>query len=99
MSFDNSVASKVPSYVASAALFVAITLFGLAFMAFWPASLLTGDTLILLVVVVGSLAILYVGLAVCRATMADTDSTILRLSLLIWFVLLFAEGLFDRAGR
>jgi O-antigen ligase len=98
MSFDNTVASKLPSYVVSAALFVAITLFGLAFMSFWPPGLLTGDTLILMVVVVGSMAILYVGLAVCRATMADTDSTILRLSLLIWFVLLFAEGLFDRQG-
>jgi O-antigen ligase len=98
MSFDNIAAPKLPSYVTSTVAFLAIALFALGFMAMWPASLLTGDTIILMVVVVGSLVILYVGLAVCRATVADTDSTILRLSLLIWFVLLFAEGLFDRQG-
>jgi O-antigen ligase len=79
-------------------LLFAIALLALGFLWFWPASLLTGDTLILLVVVVGSLAIMYAGLMVCRSTSSNVDSTLLRLSLLIWFILLFAEGLFDRQG-
>jgi O-antigen ligase len=98
MSFDYTATSKQPSFAITTAVVLAVAGFALCFMWFWPASLLTGDTLILLVVVVGSLATLYAGLAVCRSTMADVDSTILRLSLLIWFVLLFAEGLFDRQG-
>ena len=90
--------SRLPSYAIRGAVLLAIAVFALGFLWFWPASLLTADTIILLVVVVGSLAILYAGLAVCRSTMANVDSTILRLSLLIWFILLFAEGLFDRQG-
>jgi O-antigen ligase len=98
MSVDYTATSKLPSYAITTAVLFAVAGFALLFMWFWPASLLTGDTIILLLVVVASLAILYAGLAVCRSTAADTDSTILRLSLLIWFVLLFAEGLFDRQG-
>src|SRR5579872_6456953 len=98
MSFDYTATSKMPSFAITTAVVLAVALFALGVMAMWPASLLTGDTIILLVVVVVSLAILYAGLAVCRSTLADTDSTILRLSLLIWFVLLFAEGLVERQG-
>ena len=98
MSLDYTSTSKLPSYAVTVGLLLALAGFALCFLWMWPASLLTGDTLILLLVVVASIAILYAGLAVCRASMADVDSTILRLSLLIWFVLLFAEGLFDRQG-
>jgi O-antigen ligase len=98
MSLDYASTSKRPSSVVTAATLLSVTLFALGVMWFWPAGLMNGDTIILMSVVMISLAILFAGLAVCRSTQADTDGTILRLSLLIWFVLLFAEGLFDRQG-
>jgi O-antigen ligase len=94
---DHTATSRSPVAV-TAALLLAVAGFALCVMWLWPASLLTGDTMALMLVVVFALVVLYAGLAVCRTTLADADSTILRLSLLIWFVLLIAEGLFDRAG-
>ena len=98
MSLDYTSTSKLPSSAITAALLLTVAGFALCFIWFWPAGLMNGDTIILMVVVVVALAILYAGLAVCRSTQADTNGTILRLSLLIWFVLLFSEGLFDRQG-
>jgi len=95
---DHTATSRLPPYAITAALLLAVAGFALCVMWLWPASLLTSDTMALMLVVVFALVILYVGLAVCRTTLADADSTVLRLSLLIWFILLIAEGLFDRAG-
>jgi O-antigen ligase len=95
---DHTATSKLPPYALTAALLLAVAGFTVCVMWLWPASMLDSDTMALMLVVIFALAVLYAGLAVCRTTLADADSTVLRLSLLIWFILLISEGLFDRAG-
>ena len=97
MHSDHTATSRLPN-LTTTALLLAVATFGLCLVWLWPASLFDNDTMALMLVVVFALAIMYAGLAVCRSTQADADSTVLRLSLLIWFILLIAEGLFDRAG-
>jgi O-antigen ligase len=65
---------------------------------FWPTRLFNEGVIAVLALVVICLVTLYGALAFARGALVDSASTVWRLSLLIWVILLVAEGVFAHAG-